>query len=148
MTMRISKNCGICGKEFTATQSNQKFCSVECRRINQKALQKQWEKDNRVHKNECRKTQQWYKAKLKEHTCNICGKPVEWTRFSRPVRHDECVLNEIVKSVNAGNKINDAQYQQLTARGYDIGMFREEFADVLENIPIVSGRNMCKKCTN
>lgn len=132
--MRISKNCEICGKEFTATQSNQKFCSVECRRINTKQIISQWGKENREHINEYRRLQR----KNKVHTCSICGKPVEWTRFSRPVRHDECVLNEIVKSVNAGNKISNIQYQQLQARGYDIGMFREEFADVLEYIPIVS----------
>lgn len=133
--MRISKNCIICGSEFIATQSNRKLCSDKCRRINAIQIATQWRKENREHINEYRRLQR----KNKVHTCSICGKPVEWTRFSRPVRHDECVLNEIVKSVNAGNKISNVQYQRLQARGYDIGMFREEFADVLENIPIVSG---------
>lgn len=145
MTPVWTRTCKICGKVFETEIPNKKCCSMKCSRINQKQHQRRWEKEHRLEKNELQRK----RRAMKEHRCNICGEPILWTKTSRPVRHDECVLNEIVKSINAGNKLTSPQYQQLVARGYDIRSFREEYRSVLKYLPTVqfptNGKNKARQ---
>ena len=132
----MKTECPICGKEFEPKQSNYSICSPECRKIYARQYQKKYHDENREALLAKKKTQPSYLKKLaenrkKQHLCSICGKPVQWDRYRHPLRHDECVLTEIISSVNAGNRITDAQYQQLQARGYSIKEFRAEYADIL-----------------
>lgn len=124
--------CKICGRTFDAYNRQNVLCSAECKRINNREHQRRWAAENHEHRIEANRNKPSYKARLKPHYCTICGKLMERTEYFHKVRHDECVLRSIVEWINAGNKMTNIQYQQLLQRGYNIKIFCEEFADVLD----------------
>lgn len=63
------KTCPICGKDFTTTNSNQIYCSVDCYYLNAKQRQKE---QHRLQKNLAQ-----FSRQLEKKTCPICGKDFE-----------------------------------------------------------------------
>lgn len=133
----MQKTCRICGKVFVPYRQNHVLCSDECRKIKMSQYQKQYqkqmieEKTKEKYREYCR-SKPSYKAKLKPHICTICGKPIERYANMHQIRHDECVLQAIVDSLNKGNPLTNKQCQQLYCRGYSIAEFYMEYADVLD----------------
>ena len=129
--------CKICGKLFEPDDQRFKCCSKTCRKMNQLQHNRRWRQEHKEEFKLLWKKNHPNNPNKTPHFCKICGERIWWTKTSHPVRHDECVLNEIVKTVNSGKRISDAQYQQLKCRGYDLGMFAEEYRKVLKHYPAI-----------
>lgn len=118
----MQRNCKICGKEFTP-HNRQLCCSPECSVKNRYQINKRWcskpENIERRHRK--------YRERTKDSVvCKICGKPTEAVYTShRTHYHDECIINEAIEIIKAGNKLTDTQYSRLFQRGYTIEYIRE-----------------------
>lgn len=78
-------NCSICGKEFTTNSSNQKYCSVQCRNLNNnKYAHKYYDK---------------HRTKLIK-ICPVCGKEFYYSIKHHKYCSDDC-FNEMIKQKNA-----------------------------------------------
>lgn len=137
--------CKICGNMFETDDRRYKCCSAKCSKINQQQHIRRWRKEHREEERERQRGTYIRNPNQTDHFCRICGEPIRWSETKHPVQHDECVLNEIVKRINSGKKMTDAQYQQLVARGYDLGMFAEEYRKVLKHYPTVAYNKKRKK---
>ena len=134
----MKQTCKICGKTFETKQRNHNICSEDCRKVNRTNAWKKWRIENKERRNVLVKNSKSYKARLKPHFCSICGKPTVWNDRIHQFKHDECVIQQIIESINAGNRMTGKQYQQLQARGYDIRSFCDEYADVLSQKYLIS----------
>lgn len=43
--MKITKNCALCGKPFTAVTANSKYCSNKCYRTMNREMSASWKKE-------------------------------------------------------------------------------------------------------
>lgn len=134
--------CKICGTMFETDDRRFKCCSAKCSRINRLQHCKRYYREHK--EDQLQKIKKWkqehytHEPNRTPHFCKICGEPIRWTSTKHPTRHDECIINEIIKRINSGNRMTDAQYQQLQCLGYDLGSFAEDYRKVLKHYPGVA----------
>ena len=47
--------------------------------------------------------------------------------------HYECVIDDCIKTLRAGEKLSKKQMMRLDTRGYTLTEFKEEFKDAIES---------------
>lgn len=72
------KKCIVCGITFEAINGHQKFCSEECRQIQNKTNKDKWRRENTNI------------GKMEQKVCIVCGKPFISARNNRKVCSEEC----------------------------------------------------------
>lgn len=125
------KTCKICGKKFKTKVWNKITCSTECHKTNNKNLRKKWYDANHEEALEYYRKNSKYKYKAKT-ICKICGKVIDNKEIvckqrSTTQMHAECVFNDCINTLKSGRRLNSVQTQRLSARGYTISEFREEY---------------------
>lgn len=118
---RIAK-CKICGAEFIQKQSNYTICSDECRKINMKEWQKQWDKRNPerkiIHNKNYRLKKFGYNKNRIGKKCRICNEVLKKACQTYCVK---CILKNWKysdKKTRWGN--------MMLCRGYDKEMMLDE----------------------
>lgn len=128
--------CVICGKEYEPYHcygKRQRTCSPECRKEYARIYARNNPK-RYVYMEKCKEN-----AKQRRNgsvICRICGKPVYRTFTigeGSPWMHYECVINDCIKTLRAGEKLSKKQLMRLDTRGYTLTEFKEEFADAIHN---------------
>ena len=125
------KKCIICGKQFEPYKpmaNRQKCCSRECSKVYGRQYNKEHYDYNSNHER--------YRQRMKNRKpvmCRICGKPIEraldargYVRSQRWM-HQECVFNDIMMTIAKGEEVSTAQRQRLSANGYTLKEFKQEF---------------------
>ena len=115
------RKCKICGKEFESPYWKKQCCSDKCSKINAREITKRW---NEIHHTD------YQRAKRNGSVlCRICGEPIYRTvgRRSTTTMHDECVFKQCADILKEGKRLTGAQAQRLSARGYTITEFKEEY---------------------
>ena len=126
----MKKICVICGKEYEphfTKEKTQKTCSKECREVLTNKYNLEYRRRDYV-----RKRHIAYMRKYNGNPkCVICGKPIERNystgHTARTRMHEECVYQDIINTLKSGQKLNTAQYQRISSRGYSVKDFIEEF---------------------
>lgn len=111
--------CKICGALFVPHKNlinRQLCCSSECSIKNRYEINKRWNSNPET----IERRHRIYRERTKHKTlCKICGKPtVAEDTTHKPQYHTECVVNEAVEIIKAGQKLTETQYNRLYSRGY------------------------------
>lgn len=122
--------CIICGKEYEPYYcygKRQKTCSKECRR----KYHIQYAKNNPNKYLYMERSNIRARERKNGHViCRICGKPVYRTFTAgegTPWMHYQCVIDDCIATVRAGEKLSKKQRSRLEQRGYSKTEFIEEF---------------------
>lgn len=117
------KTCIVCGKEFEAARHNYVCCSKECTkyncqygyRLSSEKYKKVLALRERVRNNRQRK-------------CRICGKTIEREKVEDELYkqiHEQCIIDDCVKSMKAGKRMTNTQFSRLYSRGYTVRDLKE-----------------------
>lgn len=107
--------CKICGKKFTARQSNYIICSPECRKVNMQQHSKNYyDEPAKVHIYNKRYYQKHRSLKLR--SCLLCGSILPDARQKYCI---DCILNMFLY----GNRTKAVHI--LSCRGYDVPMIQD-----------------------
>lgn len=124
--------CVICKKEFEPKphlRKRQKCCSPECSYVRNLQINNMW---RAAHRDKVRESarRQPKKRRLRECRCKLCGgiliKPETRERISSIHMHDECVYNDIISTLNDGEKLSAKQKLRLYSRGWTVTEFKDE----------------------
>lgn len=128
--------CIICGKEYepyVCYGERQLTCSQECRKEYARIYARTNPKRH-IYAEKCKRNAQ---ERRNGHViCRICGKPVYRTFTvgeGSPWMHYECVIDDCIKTLKAGEKLSKKQMMRLDTRGYTLTEFKEEFKDEIES---------------
>lgn len=127
--------CIICGKQYEPYHcygKRQLTCSPECR----KKYARQYAQN---HPNKYKYQEDAKKRCAQRRNghviCRICGKPVYRTFAvgeGTPWMHYQCVIDDCIATVRAGEKLSKKQLMRLDSRGYTKTEFCEEFKDEIK----------------
>lgn len=127
--------CVICGKmyePYVGYGKRQLTCSPECRKEHARI----YAKNNPKRYEYLERQKQVKRKRTNGHViCRICGKPIIRTFApgeGSPQMHYECVIDDCISTLQEGEKLSRKQLLRLSARGYSITEFREEFRDEIE----------------
>ena len=127
--------CVICGKMYEPYHcygERQLTCSAECR----KEYARRYARTNPKRYEYMEKTKERARQKRNGHViCRICGKPIIRTfqiGEGSPWMHYDCVMNDCVKTIRAGEKLSKKQMMRLATRGYTPTEFIEEYKDEIK----------------
>ena len=127
--------CIICGKMYEPYRcygERQLTCSQECR----KEYARQYAKTNPKRYEYMEKSKQNARQKRNGHViCRICNKPIYRTFEAgegSAWMHYECVMNDCVETIRAGEALSKKQVGRLAARGYSYAEFIEEYKDEIK----------------
>ena len=127
--------CIICGKIYEPYRcygERQLTCSLECR----KEYARQYAKTNPKRYEYMEKSKQNARIKRNGHViCRICNKPIYRTfevGEGSAWMHYECVMNDCIETIKAGEALSKKQVGRLAARGYSYAEFIEEYKDEIK----------------
>lgn len=130
----VTKICIICGKEFLSYAPNALqpgICSEQCRHANDKII-----RDRFFAKHPEKKLEYAARDTRNELVhCRLCGGliDIEPDRKKRPIMHDVCVYDDIIRSIRNHETLSCVQVARLHVRGYTVRSFRADYEDEINN---------------
>ena len=118
--------CKICGGEFLKTSVNKLTCSPECAHENAIRNMRRYREENRDLYNVY--SRKYHKEHPKSR-CKICGKLIQrgLDGHIKTQMHDECIYDDILATIKAGQQLTKTQYLRMQSRGWTMKEFKEEY---------------------